>query len=85
MVISKWKREAQEAFDEYRKRDCSKNVYEKDSVCKRCEYAIINAYLDFLCLTKGPKIAGNHRRYVKKGDRQRKDEVQIIVREWNLS
>lgn len=83
--IIKWKTEAQEAFDEYKKRDCGSKVYSGDCICKRAEYAIINAYLDFLCLTKGPKIAGNHRRYVNKGDRQRKDEVKIIVREWNLS
>ena len=54
-------------------------------MCRRCEYAIINAYLDFLCLTRGPKIAGNHRRYVNRGEKERRDEVQIIVREWNLS
>lgn len=83
--IEKWKKEAQDAYTEYKKRDCAKNIYEKDSFCKRCEYAIINAYLDFLCLTKGPKIAGNHRRYVNKGKVERKDEIQIIVREWNLS
>lgn len=83
--IQRWKKEAQEAYTEYKKRDCAKNIYKKDEICRRCEYAIINAYLDFLCLTKGGKIAGNHRRYVKKGERERKDEVQIIVREWNLS
>jgi len=84
-IIDKWKEEAQEAFSEYKKRDCGNKVYTKDSICRRAEYAIINAYLDFLCLTKGPKIAGNHRRYVNKSETQRKDEVKIIVREWNLS
>lgn len=83
--IAEWKEEAQRAFSEYKKRDCAHNVYTKDKFCRRCEYAIINAYLDFLCLTKGPKIAGNHRRYVNRGERERKDEVRIIVREWNLS
>lgn len=73
------------AFSEYKKRDCGNRVYTKDLVCKRAEYAIINAYLDFLCFTKGPKIAGNHRRYVNRGEIQRKDEVQIIVKEWNLN
>ena len=53
-------------------------------MCKRAEYAMINAYLDFLCFTKGPKIAGNHRRYINQGDFQRKDEINIIVNEWNL-
>ena len=83
--IREWKEEAQRAFSEYKKRDCGKNVYRKDTRCKRLEYAIINNYLDFLCLTKGPKIAGNHRRYVNGGERQRKDEVQIVIKEWNLS
>lgn len=83
--IQDWKDEAQKAFTEYKKRDCAHNIYTKDTMCKRCEYAIINAYLDFLYLTKGPKIAGNHRRYVNRGEKERKDEVQIIVREWNLS
>ena len=73
------------AFSEYKKRDCGTKVYTKDSRCKRLEYAIINAYLDFLCLTKGARIAGNHRRYVNRGEREKKDEIQIIVREWNLS
>lgn len=84
-IITKWKEEAQVAFSEYKKRDCGKKLYSKDKMCRRCEYAIINAYLDFLCFTKGPIIAGNHRRYVNKGERERKDEVQIIVREWHLS
>ena len=84
-MISKWKEEAQVAFSEYKKRDCAHNIYEKDTICRRCEYAIINAYLDFLCFTRGPKVAGNHRRYVNMGDMQRKDEVKIVVREWNLS
>lgn len=84
-IINEWKEEAQKAFSEYKKRDCAHNIYTHDKVCKRAEYAIINAYLDYLCFTKGPKIAGNHRRYVNKGGRERKDEVQIIVREWNLS
>lgn len=84
-IIDEWKEEASMAFSEYKKRDCGNKVYTKDSICRRAEYAIINAYLDFLCLTKGPKIAGNHRRYVNKGETQRKDEVKIIVREWNLS
>lgn len=83
--IQKWKEEAQQAFSEYKKRDCGTRVYTNDKICRRCEYAIINAYLDFLCLTKGPKIAGNHRRYVNRGEIQRKDEVKIVVREWNLS
>lgn len=73
------------AFSEYKKRDCAHNIYEKDTICRRCEYAIINAYLDFLCFTRGPKVAGNHRRYVNRGENERKDEVQIVVREWNLS
>lgn len=83
--IAKWKQEAQDAYKEYRKRDCGTRIYTKDKMCRRCEYAIINAYLDFLCLTKGAKIAGNHRRYVNRGEKERRDEVQIIVREWNLS
>ena len=62
--ITKWKQEAQDAYKEYRRRDCGTRIYTKDKMCRRCEYAIINAYLDFLYLTKGPKIAGNHRRYV---------------------
>lgn len=85
MIIDKWKEEAQVAFSEYKKRDCAHNIYEKDTICRRCEYAIINAYLDFLCFTRGPKVAGNHRRYVNRGENERKDEVQIVVREWNLS
>lgn len=76
-MIDKWKEEAQKAFSEYKKRDCENKVYTKDSICRRAEYAIINAYLDFLCLTKGPKIAGNHRKYVNKGETQRKDEIRI--------
>ena len=84
-IIKKWKKEAQEAFNEYKKRDCGNKVYTKDNFCKRCEYAIINAYLDFLCLTKGGKIAGNHRRYVNRGEKQRRDEIKTIIREWNLS
>lgn len=84
-IIEQWKEEAQEAFSEYKKRDCGTKIYTKDCICKRAEYAIINAYLDYLCFTKGPRIAGNHRRYVNRGERERKDEVQIIVREWNLS
>lgn len=84
-MISKWKEEAQVAFSVYKQRDCGKKVFTKDKICKRAEYAIINAYLDYLCFTKGPTIAGNHRRYVNQGDRQRKDEIQIIVKEWNLS
>ena len=83
--IGTWKEEAQKAFSEYKKRDCGTRVYTNDKMCRRCEYAIINAYLDFLCLTRGPRIAGNHRRYVNRGERERKDEVQIVVREWNLS
>lgn len=83
--ITSWKLEAQEAFNEYKKRDCDSNVYKGDCICRRAEYTIINAFLDYLCLTKGPKIAGNHRRYVNKGDAERKDEIKIIVREWNLS
>ena len=83
--IGQWKEEAQKAFSEYKKRDCGTRVYTNDKMCRRCEYAIINAYLDFLCLTRGPRIAGNHRRYVNRGERERKDEVQIVVREWNLS
>lgn len=85
VIIDKWKEEAQVAFSEYKKRDCGHNIYKKDSICRRCEYAIINAYLDFLCFTRGPKVAGNHRRYVNRGENERKDEVQIVVREWNLS
>lgn len=85
MIIDKWKEEAQVAFSEYKKRDCGHNIYKKDSICRRCEYAIINAYLDFLCFTRGPKVAGNHRRYVNRGEHERKDEVQIVIREWNLS
>ena len=84
-IINHWKEEAREAYKEYKKRDCGKNVYKKDSICRRAEYAIINAYIDFLCFTKGPRIAGNHRRYVKRGERQKRDEIKIIVREWNLS
>ncbi len=83
-IIEQWKEEARVAFSEYKKRDCGKKVYTKDSICKRAEYAIINAYLDYLCFTKGPYIAGNHRRYVNKGEKQRKDEVRIIVNEWGL-
>ena len=83
-IIQQWKEEAQEAFSEYKKRDCGKKVYTKDKICKRAEYAIINAYLDYLCFTKGPQIAGNHRRYVNTGELQRKDEVKIIIKEWNL-
>ena len=85
VIIDKWKEEAQVAFSEYKKRDCGHNIYKQDSICRRCEYTIINAYLDFLCLTRGPKVAGNHRRYVNRGENERKDEVQIVVREWNLS
>ena len=85
MIIDKWKEEAQVAFSEYKKRDCAHNIYEKDTICRRCEYAIINAYLDFLCFTRGPKVAGNHRRYINRGENERKDEVQIVIREWNLS
>ena len=85
IMIDKWKEEAQVAFSEYKKRDCAHNIYEKDTICRRCEYAIINAYLDFLCFTRGPKVAGNHRRYINRGENERKDEVQIVVREWNLS
>ena len=83
-IIEKWKEEALVAFSAYKKRDCGKRVYSKDSVCYRAECAIINAYLDFLCLTKGPKIAGNHRRYVNRGEFERKDEIKIIVKEWEL-
>ncbi len=83
-IIQQWKEEAQEAFSEYKKRDCGKKVYTKDKMCKRAEYAIINAYLDYLCFTKGPQIARNHRRYVNTGELQRKDEVRIIIKEWNL-
>lgn len=83
--IGEWKEEAQKAFSEYKKRDCGTKIYTNDKMCRRCEYAIINAYLDFLCLTRGPRIAGNHRRYINRGERERKDEVQIVVREWNLS
>lgn len=84
-IIEEWKQEAREAYKEYKKRDCGERVYTKDSFCYRCECSIINAYLDYLCFTKGRQIAGNHRRYVNKGERQRKDEIQIIVKEWNLS
>lgn len=84
-IINEWKEEAQKAFSEYKKRDCGNMVYTKDKICKRCEYAIINAYLDYLCFTKGPYIAGNHRKYVNRGEKERKDEVRIIIREWNLS
>lgn len=84
-IIEKWKEEAQVAFSEYKKRDCGTRVYTKDKMCRRCEYAIINAYLDFLCFTKGPRIAGNHRRYINRGDWARKDEIKIIVNEWNLN
>lgn len=83
--ITAWKLEAQEAFNEYKKRDCGSKVYRGDRLCRKAECAIINAYLDYLCLTKGPRIAGNHRRYVNRGERERKDEIKIIVREWNLS
>lgn len=82
--INQWKEEAQVAFSEYKKRDCGTRVYTKDKICRRAEYAMINAYLDYLCFTKGPQIAGNHRRYVNRGEIQRKDEVQIIINEWNL-
>ena len=84
-IIQRWKEEAQVAFSEYKKRDCGSRVYTKDTICRRAEYAIINAYLDFLCFTKGPRVAGNHRRYVNKGEKQRRNEVQIVVRERNLS
>jgi len=84
-IIQRWKEEAQVAFSEYKKRDCGSRVYTKDTICRRAEYAIINAYLDFLCFTKGPRVAGNHRRYVNKGEKQRRNEVQIVVREWDLS
>lgn len=84
-IIDRWKQEAQEAYTEYRKRDCGSHVYTKDTICRRAEYAIINAYLDFLCFTKGPRTAGNHRKFVNLGENQRKDEVKLIVREWNLS
>lgn len=84
-IIQQWKQEAQEAYTEYRKRDCGSRVYTKDTICRRAEYAIINAYLDFLCFTKGPKTAGNHRKFVNLGENQRKDEVKLVVREWNLS
>lgn len=84
-IIDKWKQEAQEAYTEYRRRDCGSRVYTKDTICRRAEYAIINAYLDFLCFTKGPRTAGNHRKFVNLGENQRKDEVKLIVREWNLS
>ena len=83
--IREWKEEAQRAFSEYKQRDCGRNVYTKDTRCRRLELVIIDCYLDFLCLTKGPKIAGNHRRYMRKGDRERKDEVRIIINEWNLN
>lgn len=84
-IIDRWKQEAQEAYTEYRRRDCGSRVYTKDIICRRAEYAIINAYLDFLCFTKGPRTAGNHRKFVNLGENQRKDEVRLIVREWNLS
>lgn len=84
-IIDRWKQEAQEAYTEYRRRNCGSRVYTKDTICRRAEYAIINAYLDFLCFTKGPRIAGNHRKFVNLGENQRKDEVQLIIREWNLS
>lgn len=84
-IIDRWKQEAQEAYTEYRRRDCGSRIYTKDTICRRAEYAIINAYLDFLCFTKGPKTAGNHRKFVNLGESQRKDEVRLIVREWNLS
>ena len=84
-IIDRWKQEAQEAYTEYRRRDCGSRVYTKDTICRRAEYAIINAYLDFLCFTKGPRTAGNHRKFVNLGENQRKDEVRLIVREWNLS
>lgn len=84
-IIEEWKEEARVAFSEYKKRDCGSKVYHKDTICRRAEYAIINAYLDYLCFTKGPKIASNHRKYVNRGEKERKDEVGIIVREWNIS
>ena len=43
-IIQQWKEEAQVAFSEYKKRDCGTRVYTKDKMCKRAEYAIINAY-----------------------------------------
>ena len=84
-IIKKWKQEAQEAYTEYRKRDCGTRVYTKDNICKRAEYMILNAYLDFLYFTKGPRTASNHRKFVNLGEKQRKDEIKLIVREWNLS
>ena len=84
-IIDKWKEEARVAFSEYKKRDCGTRVYTKDCVCRRAEYSILNAYIDYICLTKGGIIAGNYRRYTNKGDSQRKDMIKIIVREWNLS
>lgn len=82
--IREWKEEAQAAFSEYRKRDCGKNVYTKDTRCIRLEYAIINCYIDYLMLTRGSWVASNHRRYANKGDKQRRHEVKIVVEEWNL-
>ena len=45
--ITAWKLEAQEAFREYKKRDCGSKVYKGDRICRRAECAIINAYLEF--------------------------------------
>lgn len=72
------------AFSAYKKRDCGTKVYTKDKECRRLESVIINCYLDFLCLTKGGRIARNHRRYVNRGNRERRDEIQIIKNKWNL-
>lgn len=77
--INKWKKEAKDAYKLY------KMLKQEGFIWERCEYVICNAYIDYLHLTKGPKIAENHWRYMHKGDRERRDEVNIVVREWQLS
>lgn len=84
-IIEDWRQQAESAYDEYRKRDCGTRIYTKDKICRRMESVIINMYINYLCLTKGSKIAGNHRRYVNKGERERKDELNIIINEWHLN
>lgn len=72
-------KEAQEAYDIY------KRYKEKGITVKRCEYVICSAYIDYLHLIKGYKTAMNHFNYAHKGDKERKDEMNIAIRELNLS
>ena len=73
--IREWKEEAQAAFSEYKKRNYN---------CRRCEHDIINAYLDYLQLTKGDWVRKNQERFVNKGRKEILHEIDTIVEEWHL-